>query len=226
MNWTVLSPELIQQKGQRDAINIGGMIFFPGLLFTAAVFLVGAVSNTFPVLAVAMFVFFAFGVAAMAAALYFYIRATTKRADKVMDRGLDFLDYEIKRKMAALELPATTPAALPPLPATEETFKLTRNGVGEGDVPKNLLHGFDPRDLAFLFRHLARGGKWTEEYMEKWELPYSHEVMGKAEEGTPYTRFMQLCTDAEIIVGRAPKKAGKLMVTDAGEMMTKVKTLE
>lgn len=122
------------------------------------------------------------------------------------------------------ELPANVPATLPALSVENETFRFTQNGVGQ-DVPKNLLHGFDARDLAFLARYLARGGKFTESVMEFLELPYSREVMGKAEDGTLYTKFMQLCVDTEVIVGRGPKKSGTLVVLEAGEMLARFKAL-
>jgi hypothetical protein len=125
------------------------------------------------------------------------------------------------------ENPVTPPAptTLPALPAANDTIRVTRGGVGE-DIPRKLLHEFDERDLAFLFRALARGEKFTEANMELWELPYSHQIMGKAQEGTPYSKFTALCVRAEIIGGRGPKQSGTLLVTEAGEMMQRIKALQ
>lgn len=118
-------------------------------------------------------------------------------------------------------LPATLPTPAPEI----DTIRVTRNGVGE-DIPRDTVYGFDPRDLAYMFRALARGEKFTEANLEKWELPYSHEVMGKAQEGTPYSKFIDLCVSAGIIGGREPKKSGTLLVTDPAEMMRRIKELQ
>jgi hypothetical protein len=121
--------------------------------------------------------------------------------------------------------PVTLPT-LPALPAESDTIRVTLNGrVGE-DIPRDTVQGFDPRDLLYMFRALARGEKWTEANLEKWELPYSREVMGKAQEGTAYTRFIDVCIRAEIIGGREPKKSGVLLVAEPAEMMRRVKELQ
>jgi hypothetical protein len=117
------------------------------------------------------------------------------------------------------------PAALPALPAASDTIRVTRNGVGE-DIPRNLLHGFDERDLLFLCRLLSVGFKFTEASMEKLVLPYSHDVMGKADEGTPYSRFMDLCVSAGVIEGREPKKSGRMAVTEYAEIVRRIKELQ
>ena len=92
----------------------------------------------------------------------------------------------------------------------------------------NLVHGFDERDLAWLFLFLENGGKWTETVMENMPLPHSKEKLGKQQGNTPYARFMDVCTRAEIIVGRGGpgNPSGKLVVRDAHEMMLLAKRLE
>lgn len=132
----------------------------------------------------------------------------------------------------------STPSALPeptptlPTPTLEdETFRYMHNGVGE-DVPKKLLHGFDPRGLLWLCEYLERGGKWTEDKLEKVALPYHSEPLGKADGDTPYQRLFSpeqgnegLLIRAAIIVERGPKKAGRLAVLEAVEMMQRIRAL-
>ena len=141
---------------------------------------------------------------------------------------LDGAEQERMREMARVfaEFESTPPApvTLPALPAVSDTIRVTQNGVGE-DVPRKLVHGFDPRDFNFLCRLLARGFKFTETYMECLELPHSHEPMGKAQAGTHYTRFMDLCVAAGVIVGREPKKSGTLVVTEYAEIVRRIKEL-
>lgn len=121
------------------------------------------------------------------------------------------------------ELPAATP---PALPAENETFDYNHHSRGGQKVPRNLLHGFDPRDLEFLFRWLGNGGKFTEAALEAMPLPFMLEKMGKASDGTPYTRFITLCVEAGIIVGREGKRSGILAVTDPLEMMQRIRQLK
>lgn len=123
------------------------------------------------------------------------------------------------------ELSAPTLPALPALPAYDDAITYNSpSRVGES-IPRNLLHGFDPRDLQFLCRLLANGFKFTESAMEKIVLPYSLEIMGKAEDGTPYARFMELCVRAGIVVGREGRKSGTLAIMDAGGMMRRLKEI-
>lgn len=132
----------------------------------------------------------------------------------------DFTDAE--STPLARELPAQT---LPALPADEMDevipFKNSRGEVS--NIPRNLIRGFDPRDVEFLARQLARGFKFTEAAMEKLELPYSHEVMGKAQENTAYTRWMEWCCEALVIVGRDGKKSGTLAILEAPEIVQALK---
>lgn len=123
------------------------------------------------------------------------------------------------------ELPAPTQPAQPALPAENDTFDYNHHSRGGQKVPRNLLHGFDPRDLEYLCRYLGNGGKFTEASMEAIPLPFMLEKMGKASEGTPYTRFITVCVDAGIIVGREGKRSGMLAVSDPLEMMQKIKAL-
>ena len=126
-------------------------------------------------------------------------------------------------------LPQTAPA-YPTLPLPEEnrTVDVNRGGVTVDKLPLNLVHGFDERDLAWLFLFLENGGKWTETVMENMPLPHSKEKLGKQQGNTPYARFMDVCTRAEIIVGRGGpgNPSGKLVVRDAHEMMLLAKRLE
>lgn len=117
-----------------------------------------------------------------------------------------------------------TPALTLPTPQEIEVIPVA-SGDRVVEMPKELLFGFDPRDLEYLCRYLANGGRFTEAAMEKLLLPYALVVMGKASEGTLYTRFMELCVECGIIVGRVGKQAGTLAVLEAGEMLKRIKEL-
>ena len=143
----------------------------------------------------------------------------------VLNAELDYKEAEAAYKFALTPLPQLPALPAPTLPAESDVIRVTSASGGVEAVPRETIRKFDPRDLQFLCRQLARGFKWTEAAMEKLELPYSKEVMGKASEGTGYTRFMELCTEAGIIVGREGKKSGTLAVLDAGEMMRLIKAL-
>lgn len=118
----------------------------------------------------------------------------------------------------------STPTVLPTLPAAETPIQYNHFSRGGQSIPRTLIHGFDPRDLEWLARYLANGGRFTEAAMEKLTLPYSLELMGKAQEGTHYFRLMQLCAERGIIVGRDAKKSGVLAVTEYQEILRKLKT--
>lgn len=139
-------------------------------------------------------------------------KKTEAEADKLLAEA-DKLDAETALKHATL----TT------LPLPQRVIPVTLGEKGEG-IPLELIHGFDERDLAFLCRQVARHN-YTEDAMEKLELPYSRKPMGKAQAGTLYTLFMDLCVQAKIIEGRKPKFSGTLVVTDPLEMMRLIKTL-
>lgn len=113
------------------------------------------------------------------------------------------------------------------LPAQEREIPATVGGRAVEPVPYDEVHGFDPRDLKFLCRQIARGVPYTEKVMEKLELPYSRRVMGKAQGDTLYNRFMRLCGETEVIIERGgPGNApGKLMVTDPDEIYRRIKAL-
>jgi hypothetical protein len=166
------------------------------------------------------FLFFACGLKA-AALLLENEKETRQKIGTLITAGVALIYAEI----AARKSTPSAPTTLPALPAANDTIRVTVNGRGGEDIPRKLMHEFDERDLAFVFRAMARGEKFTEANMELWELPYSHAVMGKAQEGTPYSKFIALCVRAEIIGGREPKKSGTLLVTDAAEMMRLVKGL-
>lgn len=141
---------------------------------------------------------------------------------RVVEIAEDWIDAEISAKQRATALPTPTlPSTLP----LENRMIPVSTGDRVVDLPLDLIHGFDPRDLMFLCRQVARRN-YTEEGMEKLELPYSHDVMGKAQPGTRYTLFMELCVTAGIIEGRAPKKSGTLAVTDPDEMMRRIRQVE
>jgi hypothetical protein len=165
--------------------------------------------------------FFACGLKAVAVVLD-NEKETRQKIGNLINAGVALIYAEI----AARKSTPTAPPTLPALPAANDTIRVSVNGRGGEDIPRNELHGFDPRDLAYLFRALARGEKFTEANLELWELPYSHAVMGKAQEGTPYSKFIALCVRAGIIGGREPKKSGTLVVTDPAEMMRLVKELQ
>lgn len=117
--------------------------------------------------------------------------------------------------------PAQTP--LPALPAIETPIAYNHYSRGGQTIPRELVNGFDPRDLEWLARYLANGGIFTEAVMENITLPYALEPMGKATEGTHYHRLMRLCTETGIIVGRAAKKSGTLAITEYPEILRRLK---
>lgn len=120
------------------------------------------------------------------------------------------------------ELPAHT---LPALPADDGVIQYNHFSRGGEQIPRKLFHGFDMRDLEWLARYLANGNKFTEAAMEKLILPYSLDVLGKADAGTLYTKFMELCTLSGVIVGREAKKSGTLAVTEFAEILQKIKSV-
>lgn len=221
---TIFEPSAIDNVrivGTKHILTYVGLYLGLGVFFALAAAVFGTWIG-FPFASWASaFLFFACGLKAVAV-LIANERETRQKIGNLVNAGVALIYAEIRKKAVA---PTSAPPALPTLPAGNDTIRVTVNGRGGEDVPRNTLHGFDPRDLAYLFRALARGEKWTEANLELWELPYSHETMGKASEGTPYYRFMTLCVDAGIIVGREPKRSGTLAITDPLEMMRLVKQL-
>lgn len=148
-------------------------------------------------------------------------------AQAVIEKVKAVIDAEIAARKAALPPVPALPAALP---EPTETIRVT-NGSRVEDIPRNLVHGFDPRDLEWLAQYLANGNKWTEAALEKMPLPYSKEKFGKAEGNTPYMRLFGvpdgLMIRAGVITGRGGpgNAAGKLAVTDAAEMVRRIKGL-
>lgn len=164
------------------------------------------------------FAIFAMGGAVIMLLLLLGFRRGRRHVADVVDLWRDWVNAEIKAKEPA---PPTLPATLP----QENRTIPVMSGDRVVDVPLNLLHGFDPRDMEFLCRLLAKEFKFTEESMENLELPYSRKAMGKAQAGTLYTKFMDVCGATGIIEGRKPKYSGKLMVKDADEMLRRIKAL-
>lgn len=222
--YNALNLEGIRENSRSIAINTGGYIFIFGCVFTAVVLFLGAF-GVLPLdpLILAGFVFFAFGLAAFAAGLY-YLLDGAGQTKRVVNKGISALDRELEFRFPTPGLPEDVTPALPAPPAELETFHYTHGGVGE-DVPKKLVHSFDARDLEWLAKYLANGGKFTEAAMEFMPLPYSGEKMGKAAEGTPYTRFMDVCTRSGIITGREGKRSGVLSILTAPEMMSAIRAL-
>jgi hypothetical protein len=151
------------------------------------------------------------------------IRKARGHPKAFMDWWTEWVAGEIKAKQPTPPLPPALPATLP------QENRMIQVTAGDRVVDVSLtppVHGFEERDLIYLCELIAGGYKFTEEYMERLKLPVSREVMGKAQDGTPYSRFMDLCVAAGIIEGRKPKYSGKLVVTDAAEMMERLKKLE
>ncbi len=128
---------------------------------------------------------------------------------------------EIETAPTALTLP------YPTLPVQDDTFRLSVNGRGGEDVPKQTVHGFDPRDFEYVCKYLANGNKFTEAAMEHLPLPFSHELMGKAQGQTPYNRLMTVCVRAGVIQGRGGpgNPPGKLAITEYGAILNALKAL-
>ena len=102
-----------------------------------------------------------------------------------------------------------------------DTFTLTTpSGVGE--VVKELVNDFDPRDLRHLSLHLAAGNPYSEKALESFVLPYEegNPQMGGLTAGTRLTKFLDLCERKEIMTARdaAKKKSGVLLIKDAKEI--------
>ncbi len=213
--------EKVQRVGASHSITHALLFLGMGGTFALAAALFGAWAGWSVTPYVSMFLFFACGLCAVA--LVFKNEGKIGgQISNLIDAGVRAVDAEIQLK---LSIPPAPSSPTPALPAENESFRFNHFSRGGEDVPKNLLHGFDPRDLDFLFRLMSRGFKFTEEAMEKLELPYSHELMGKAQAGTNYTRFIDVCVRAGIIVDRRPKNSGTLAIADPLEMMKSIKAL-
>ncbi len=147
------------------------------------------------------------------------LRRGRRAVSEVIGAAEKWLNTEIKLKTAALSAPSA-PAL--PLPAPEREVVVSRGNRVE-QIPLELVHGFDPRDLRFLCRLLANGFKFTEAAMERLTLPYSGESMGKADGNTNYARFMAACVAGGVISGRTARQSGQLVVTDPDEMYRRIK---
>lgn len=223
--YNALNLEGIRENSRSIAVNTGGYIFMFGCLFTAAVLFLGAF-GLLPIdpLLLAGFVFFVFGLAAFAAGLY-YLLDGAGQTKRVVNKGINALDRELEFRFPTPDLPELPAPTLPALPAEDEPIRYSHYSRGVEEIPRKLLHGFDPRDLEWLTKYLANGGKFTEAAMEFMPLPHSGEKLGKAAENTPYTRFMDVCTRSGIITGREGKKSGQLAIFTAPEMMTAIRNL-
>lgn len=122
--------------------------------------------------------------------------------------------------------------ALPPLPTASslpaETFKLSENGQQGRDVVKEYVNGFDPRDLDYLARYLARGGHTSEAAMKDMILYHEDVKLGDLKEGTHLTRFLDLCEQKTILSARdgVRRKPGKLLIDDEKEIARRLKLKE
>jgi hypothetical protein len=155
--------------------------------------------------------------------LFFVLSSAHTVSTWISDEIAEIIEWSKHERVEPTpSLPATLPATLPQENRVIPVTAGGRAGVVSLNPP---AHGFDERDLMYLCGLIAGGYKFTEENMEKLRLPYSGEVMGKAQPGTWYTRFMDVCTAAGIIEGRRPKFSGKLVVTDPDEMVLLIKAL-
>jgi hypothetical protein len=206
-------------------IRDGGIIAASIGVLTLASLIVGTVSAAAVLPDLAWFVFvgiFLVGGASITAVLIFALRRRSWIVNAVVEGWQDLWDAENKAKAPTPILPPALPATLP---QENRVIQVTAGDRVVG-VPLNPpVHGFEESDLVYLCELVAGGYKFTEENMEKLILPSSRLPMGKAQEGTPYSKFMQLCGDAGIIEGRKPKYSGKLVVTDPAEMMLLIKAL-
>lgn len=229
--YDALNLEQHRAVGAQSAVNTGLYIQLFGCLLALGVLFFGlaAAAPVIPVVVVAGLVFFACGFAALAAGMYILMQGHGQRS-RVVDKGIDLLDLQIKREMA-------TPAALPePAPTTAlppddepDAFVWNHSGVGEV-VPKDLIAGFDPRFIDWLLDYLlGKGNRWSEAALENMPVPYEGGVFGKAEGTTPYQRLFGLpdgvLVKAGIIVGRGgPGNAtGKLGMATKEEMRAALK---
>ena len=166
--------------------------------------------------------------------VYLWIRGKRVRSQIVMRDKVPVLYFPNPRDPRTYEIldPALLPLLPPPtpaLPAPQEQREIEVNRGGElvEKLPLHLVHGFDERDLMFLFRQIARGFNFSERAMEDLELPHSRDVMSKQQGNTPYARFIDILVRGEIVEGRGGpgNQKGKLVVTDPAEMMRRAKAL-
>lgn len=222
-----LTPEETDALGK---VEIRGAAFLIGVIgaLTVASVLIGtvAVAQAMPDLTWWVFVgIFAVGGASIVTVAIFAYRRRIWLVNVFVGIRQDLFNAELDEREALRTLPQESALTLPAtLPQENRMIPVTAGDRAE-EIPLDLIYGFDPRDLEFLCRLLEKQYKFTEEAMEKLVLPYSREQMGKVGVGTGYSRFMDLCVAAGIIEGRKPKFSGTLAVTDAEEMMRRIRAL-
>lgn len=136
--------------------------------------------------------------------------------------------YEIEILRFTPPTPALPPAPALPQPDIHATLVSGR----EVDIPRETIHGMEPVDVEWLATYLANGNKFTEAALEKMPLISNpKERWGKAEGATPYNRMFNaesgILIQAGVIAGRggAGNPSGKLVETDAREIVRKVRSL-
>jgi hypothetical protein len=120
-------------------------------------------------------------------------------------------------------LPTATETAY--LPNKTETFQLTApSGAGgavvTNTIAKELVNGFDPRDLNWFATYLANGNAPSETRLERMPLPYGGGNFGGLTEGTNLSKLLDLCEARGILSPRDAerRKPGKLLITDEHEI--------
>jgi hypothetical protein len=217
----------LREVGTKQAGSAAVYILIFGCLFTAAVFVFGAIGNFNPVW-LAAFVFAACGLAAFAVGLALFL-LNAWQIKGIVSRAIRMLDREIDHRF-----PTALPApAAPALPAAPENAKATdASGVGEGFTGRK-LHGYPIITVEYVCNYLANENEWTERRMKKMPVPYVYPpaLFGKAERGNPYYDFFHheqgmFCRAGILIERGGPgNPPGKLTTTNAVEMMERIKAL-
>ena len=135
---------------------------------------------------------------------------------RAADMGRAWVEHEMSAK--------GLPPAASPLPEPTPVQLRVTSGERAGLIEMTQLHGFEIDDLKWFCRYLANGNAWTEARLENMPLP-SGVVLGRDREGSPYRRLMGLCVSTGIISARGGNgnKTGTLAITDAGEMLERLR---
>lgn len=217
----MLNVDELRAASTRHALTFGGVVIGMGFLFALAFALVGAFLEIPFSGYVAGAIFFAFGMVCVVIVIQQY-NEITRHIHNVVAVALDMLEAETEHKYRLPPLPTY-------LPTEPETFKLTASGGAGGEavqeVVKELVNGFDPRDLDWFAKYLASGNRYSEAALEKMPLPYEGVLLGGLTEGTPLTRLLNLCEEKKILSPRDGKsrKTGKLLIVEEKEIARRLK---